>query len=43
MRCVRVLPKKRITQIGVTRLGSELCEGSTKETHYSDWCYEAKR
>ena len=34
---MRVLPKKLITQIGVTRLRGEMCEGATKETHYSDY------
>ena len=40
---MRVLPKRRITQIGVTRLEGELCEGATKETHYSDWCYKVRK
>ena len=33
---MRVLPTKLITQIGVTRLRGELCEGATKEIHYSE-------
>ena len=43
MSFVRVLPKRLVTQISVTRLSGELCEGATNETHYSDWCYKAKR